>query len=454
MMKKIGIMMVATCSITLVFAQGWIEQPATFWKDEQFQKGFMGSFGVKAEIEPRITVVERQAMEKILKHLSAEKETKQAVELLQKSITPASSALFDFTLANLYFQDDKLDEALACYTSAVAKFPTFQRAHKNLGLIYVRQGKFEEAITPLTQSLELGDVGGMTYGLLGYAYASTEQHLPAETAYRQAILFQPKTLDWKLGLCRCLFKQQKYGEAIVLCDDLIKQGGAKPDYYLLQANAYLGLKQPLQAAEIYEILDLTGKTPPVALQTLGDIYVNEGLYEQAGKAYQRVFETETNPDVSKQLRNVEVLLSRMAHKPAEQLLAAITAKQIKLDEPQQKRFLKMKARLAGLKGGVDNEQVKLLEEIVRLDPLDGETLILLGQYYAAQEPEKALFFYERAAGLERFEADAKLRQGQLLVKNGKYQEALPLLKRAYELNPREEVQRYTEQVERAARRNG
>jgi hypothetical protein len=41
------------------------------------------------------------------------------------------------------------------------------------------------------------------------------------------------------------------------------------------------------------------------------------------------------------------------------------------------------------------------------------------------------------------------------VRNGKYQEALPLLKRAQELKPREDVQRYTEQVERAARmRNG
>ncbi|OQC20196.1 MAG: Anaphase-promoting complex, cyclosome, subunit 3 [Verrucomicrobia bacterium ADurb.Bin070] len=69
--------------------------------------------------------------------------------------------------------------------------------------------------------------------------------------------------------------------------------------------------------------------------------------------------------------------------------------------------------------------------------------------------EKAVFYFERAEALESFEADARLRHAQLLVRNGNYQEALPLLKRALELKPREAVQRYAEQVERAARlRNG
>jgi tetratricopeptide (TPR) repeat protein len=453
-MKQILIVLIGSITISMTQAQGWIEQPSTFWKDEQFQKAFMGSYGTKAEIEPRITVLEKQVMEKVLKHLSAENETPKAIELLMKSITPASSAIFEFTLANLYFQDDKLDDALKYYSAAIAKFPSFQRAHKNKGLIHIRQGKFEEALAPLTQTMELGAADGMTYGLLGYAYASTEQHVCAESAYRQAILLQPKTMDWRLGLCRSLFKQQKYGEAIALCDDLLKITGNKPDYLLLQANAYLGMKQPMRAAEIYEILDLSGKLPVAALQTLGDIYVNERLLAQAATVYQRILQRDANPDLTKQLRNVEVLMSRTAYQPASSLLTAIIAKTNNQTDEQKKRILKMKARLAGVRNEVGDEQVKILTEIVSLDPLDGETLLQLGQYYASRDMEKAIFYYERAAALEAFEADAKLRQGQLLVKNGKYQQALPLLKRALELKPREEVQRYTEQVERAARRNG
>ena len=94
----------------------------------------------------------------------------------------------------------------------------------------------------------------------------------------------------------------------------------------------------------------------------------------------------------------------------------------------------------------------VLEKIVELDPLDGEALILLGQHAARNDDlEKAIFYYERAENLEKFEADAKVRHAQLLVKHGKYDEALPLLRRAQQINPRENVQKYVEQVERIAK---
>ena len=89
---------------------------------------------------------------------------------------------------------------------------------------------------------------------------------------------------------------------------------------------------------------------------------------------------------------------------------------------------------------------------VALDPLDGEALILLGQHSSrAGEIEKAIFYYERAASLEKFEADAKVRHAQLLVKTGNYADALPLLRRAQQLKPRDNIQDYLEQVERVAK---
>ena len=67
-----------------------------------------------------------------------------------------------------------------------------------------------------------------------------------------------------------------------------------------------------------------------------------------------------------------------------------------------------------------------------------------------RDPEKAAFYYERAASLEDFEAEAKVRHAQLLVGQSRYQEALPLLRRAQNLNPRDSVQEYLDQVERLA----
>ncbi len=65
--------------------------------------------------------------------------------------------------------------------------------------------------------------------------------------------------------------------------------------------------------------------------------------------------------------------------------------------------------------------------------------------------EKAIFYYERAASIEKYEADAKLRHAQVLVNQSKYAEALPLLRRAQLLEPRENIQEFLEQVERIAK---
>ncbi len=436
-------------------AQGTSVDSSAFWNDPSFQKAFMGSYGMRAEIEPRVTTLEKEQMDKVMKLMSENEGTTKAIDLLTKNIKPAASAVFDFTLANLQFQENRLPEAVTAYQAAIRKFPSFQRAYKNLGLVEIRQGHYETAIDPLTKTLELGGGDGQTYGLLAYAYAMTEQYAAAESAYRLAVMLQPKILDWQMGLCRMSFKQQKFGEAIALCDELLRREPGKADYLLLQANAYLGLKQPMKAAEIFELLDLSGKTPVAALHTLGDIYMNEGYADQAAEAYARAMFRDPKVDAGRQLRNVEVLLSRAAYPAAGELLKKVKTKLGgAMTEEQRKRTLKLDARLAAARNEAGEAQVKILETLITLDPLDGETLILLGQYYAATNPEKATFYYERAEGIEKYEADARLRHGQLLVKSGKYQDALPLLKRAQEIKPRENVQRYIEQVERVAKAKG
>ncbi len=61
---------------------------------------------------------------------------------------------------------------------------------------------------------------------------------------------------------------------------------------------------------------------------------------------------------------------------------------------------------------------------------------------------------EAAAKIEKFEADAKVRHAQLLVSQGKYAEALPLLRAAQQVKPRENIQSYLDQVERVAKQRG
>src|SRR4029077_1453939 len=72
----------------------------------------------------------------------------------------------------------------------------------------------------------------------------------------------------------------------------------------------------------------------------------------------------------------------------------------RLDAAGRKELLRQEARLAAAEGA-DGAALRVLQEIVALDPLDGEALLLLGQHYVrAGDLEQALFYYERADSLE------------------------------------------------------
>lgn len=429
------------------------EDVVTLWYSPSFRHAFMGTYGVNADIEPKTTLPEKAQMEQVLAMMKAKGGDEKARLYLERIITPSMSAVFDFTLANIYFQRDQALAAAKWYQRAIDKFPSFQRAHKNLGLARARAEDYERAIAAFSRAIELGANDGVTFGLLAFAYLMTEQFSAAEGAYRQAVMLQPASTDWKLGLTRCLLRQGKYEETVTLCEELIRRDPARSDYWLLQANAYLGMKQPIKAALNYEHLNLMGQGTPALLNNLGDIYVNEGLFDVAADVYTESFRRAPADEGKRAVRNAEVLASRGAVEEAGRLTAMLREKVgDALPVEDRKRLLKVEARIMAARGANGEEHAKLLAEIVELDPLDGEALILLGQYYtAAGAIEKAVFYFERAEGVEKSEAEARLRHGQCLVKARKYQEAVPLLKRAQELRPRDDVARYLEQVERMAR---
>jgi len=421
------------------------------WRDADFKRRFTESYLAETEIEPRVTADERDKMTEVLELISNEQIDK-AVALIRKSRNEASSAVFDFTLANVFFQQERLDEAAVAYEAAVEKFAKFRRAWRNLGLVRVRQGDFVNSCLAFTRVIELGGGDAVTYGLLGYSYANVGNDVAAESAYRMANLLDPGTMDWKMGLARSFFQQGRFADAVALCKSLIEAEPDRSDLWLLQANAYIGLGQPMRAAENFELVDRLGASTVDSLTMLGDIYVNEEHFDLAVDAYVRATETDTPPTYDRLVRAAKVLTARGAHDAASTLIARIETVYGSEQSPEaRKDLLKLQARLAVALGAGDDE-ARVLEEIVALDPLDGEALILLGQHAARSgDPEKAIFYYERAASLEAFEADAKVRHAQLLVGRGNYADALPLLRRAQTIQPRENVQQYLDQVERVAR---
>ncbi len=444
----------ATCAALLVgassaFAQS--EDLARIWSDPTFQKQFVAGYGVNAEIEPRVTQDEVKILDKLRPLMSTDYAKAEAS--LREMIEPGSSAMLDFTLGSLQFQQDKLKEALATFQRATAKFPSFRRAWRNLGFIHFKNGDSDNAIKAFTRMIELGGGDASAYGMLGYAHAAKQDYQPAEAAFRNALLLQPDYSEWRLGLTNTVFKQNKFDDAAALLDVLIARYPDKAQFWLLQAHTYLGKKLPLRAAENFEIVDRLGKSTVDTLNTLGDIYLTEGLPELALSAYMRAIDLDKLQPSTRSVRAAEALAARGGSKQALRICEHIRSTFGKtIPTAERTKLLKLQARLSMAEGNGDEESAAALLEIVRIYPLDGDALLLLGQHHVKKgEPDQAIFFYERAASIEAFEGKAKVYHAQVLVGLNRYPEALTLLRRAQEIKPREDVARYIDQVDRISR---
>lgn len=428
--------------------------PGIDWRSPEFQRRFAESYLAESDFEPKVTASERDLLVEVAELLGAAGDDvrpaqDRAITLLQQRIDPSSSASLHFMLGSLLFQRERLPEAAAAYTTAVERHPSFRRAWKNLALVQMRSGDHVQARRALTRTVQLGGADALIYGLLGFALTQAEDHVGAESAYRLAAMLDPDTVDYRLGLARSFFKQRRFADAATLTGSLASAAPERGDLWLLQANAFVGMSEWKKAAENLELVDRLGQATAESLHLLGDLYVNDDLPDLAAGAYRRAIAKDQKGDAARALRAAKALAQRGAHGEARSLADAVEkAFAGRLDEPAKKDLLKLRARLAAA-DGASEEEIRVLEQIVALDPLDGEAILQLGQYHARRgEPDLAILQFERAANVPASEADAKVRHAQLLVGQGRYAEALPLLRRAQQVKPRENVQQFLDQIER------
>jgi predicted Zn-dependent protease len=423
---------------------------ASIWNDPDFAKRLIGSYGFASDAEPRMTPEEQQTYrEKVVPLLRDD--PKKALSTLQELTKPGASAVFDFTLGNIYFQNEDLTNAVKCFEAALAKFPDYRRAQKNLAFALVRDGKYNDAIQPLTRTISLGGGDGKVFGLLGFAYMNQGRAVSAEAAYAQATVFEPENVDFKLGLVKCAVSTGNYDRALALIDELLKQFPERENLWTLQANIYIQKEQPTKAAISLEMLRRLGKATPQNLYLLGDLYMSEEARDLALIAYLDAIEKDEGKNPAKSLRAAQILVSRSAWDEVKKLFAKIRGSGSALESSDELKLLKLEAK-AAMQTGSGPDAIKVLEQIVERNPLDGEALLLAGDFYAKNDQlEKAEFRYDTASKLSGFEADAFVKLAQLHVQSQKYAQAVELLHKAQKSKPRDNVQRYLEKVEQLAR---
>ena len=405
-------------------------------------------------VEPGILSTEAEAVRGVADF--AQEKPREALKKLTEIVTPDSSAMLDFIIGNLNFQLDEHEEALKFYEAAVRKAPNFAKAYKNLGYLALQSEKLDEALKAFIKAAQLGNEEGAVFGLISYIYLSQENFLSAESAYRIAIMKMPANVDWKLGIGRADLAHQKNLDVINVMGELISADPSKRDYWLVQANSFLALGDVMDAAYDYEIMARLGMGDKETFQALGNIYVSQNKPTVALIAYMAGLDLKEPLSMDSILGAAEVMGARGAIEEATKI--ADRVEEIygrNADKEQTIRLLKLQSQLAIARQD-DTAAEGYLERLVKLDESDGQTMLLLADFYGRSgEYDKAESLFKKAEAIPGSEADACVKHAQMLVGRSDYEDAIPLLEKAVEILGKtddtkrlDNVHRYLEAVRR------
>ena len=418
------------------------------WGNPEFRKRFLGSYGFDMEINPKITSEEAELLETVAEFMNTD--PSESIRLLEEALTPETSAAIIYTIGSLYLQEGELDKAIERYRRAIERFPNFFRAYQNIGYALVQKGDYVEAKPMLVEAIEIGGGNGTLYGLLGYCYLNTGDASFALDSYRQALLFQPESNDWLLGKLNSLLDTGLVQEAIGMLNDMIEKNPANANFWMMQANAYMGEGEYGKAIANLELLDRMGEDSSRSLALLGDLLLNEDLPQLAVERYRKAAGF-SDLEASKLIRMAEGLGARSAYSEAIELVDEIESGGATISPEEELMILNLKAEASIALGRVD-EAARILESIVAQDPLNGKALISLGDYYRSKEDlENAMIQYERASKVKGFESKGLVALARVEVTLRDYASAVSRLKRANALDPKEYLEDYIRRLEAVLR---
>ena len=448
-MKNIFFLFSLSSIISLFGKAPSYQLTSDFWNNPTFVQSFMGDYGFRSEVEPRISKSESFILREVI--AKSENNLEEAIVYLEEKIENDSSAALDFALGTMYYQSNRMSRSAQAYGRAIEKFPSFLRAHKHLGLVNVSLENLEFATKHLAKAISLGENDGSTFIALGYCHLSLDRLVSAENAYRMGLLLFPGSKDGLNGLINCLDQAGRYVEVLNLLDELLESDPQNSRYLQARASALGSLGKEKEAAVTLDLLRRMGALRTQELVILGDLYHNLNLYDLSLDAYQEALARTNKLSLSQYIRIAQTLIQRSSYQEGFAYLEKIE-KEIGEGRSKEERKLINLLKAEVLQSTGRNQQAtELLREVVNQHPLEGRALIQLGQLaWKSGDHEYAIIQFQRAAKIDEFENPALIEHARLLVYLRKYQLAANLLERALVIKQEKRVEKYLNAINNLA----
>ncbi len=139
----------------------------------------------------------------------------------------------------MYQMLNRVKEAVAAYLRALQINPTDALTNQNLGAAYLQLDDFDNAVKYCRRATELNDQLSGAWTNLAVAHDSKKQYPEAERAYRRALEIDGTKIDVAVALAKNLKRQQRYGEARTVMEEVVRVADTATNRKLLGDAMFL-----------------------------------------------------------------------------------------------------------------------------------------------------------------------------------------------------------------------
>lgn len=211
------------------------------------------------------------------------------LETLYRDIMTRDSRglLAHLNLGVVYLRQGRHDEAIAVYQNVIKMKPDYTRAYNNLGAVYATLGRHAEAAAVYEQALAVDPKFAEARYHLALAREAQGRLDEAIAAYEGAVAGLPDMAPAALGLGRAYVAAGRHAEAVEPLKRAVARDPQLAEAHYLLGVAYGALGRSGEAIEAYRVAVGIMPTYADAYNNLGIEYRKQGQLAEAVAAYRR-----------------------------------------------------------------------------------------------------------------------------------------------------------------------
>jgi len=357
------------------------------------------------------------------------KEYDKAAQVLHRLIKlEGDSYLAYYSLARLYVELKQYDKAGESYEKAL-ELNWFESLAYEVAEFYEKHQEYDKAVRIYKRIINEGETGDLAKTRLVNIYLTMGENDKALALLRELRTILPESHNVDMTISRILLSQEKYAEAIMILEDVLKTNPELTVVHYLLAMAYYKNNQSVKAEE-----------------QLKDIPVKSNLFEDSIFMRVRILKDSENTAGAVALLEQQIEDAATRKPNFYILLATLYQEDGDVEQGRQtyEKALKLYPKDTDVlynygifleKAGESDKAMTIMEKVISLDPENGTALNYVGYSWADknQNLTKALKYIKKAVELMPDDGYIRDSLGWVYFKMGNITQAIIELEKAVKM---------------------